>query len=89
MTLQLDLPADLAERLRREAERQGLPADAVTRKLLDDHLPPPTPSDTVAVIQSWIDEPGDDDDYDLLRSLDRARTSDRKLFPEELRGVSW
>ncbi len=39
MTLQLTLPGDLERRLHQEAERQGLPPDAVTLKLLDEHLP--------------------------------------------------
>ena len=47
---------------------------------------------TIALLQSWIDADDrdeDDSDYDLLQALDNARTSDRKLFPESLRGITW
>ena len=31
----------------------------------------------------------DDPDYDFFAALDAARTSNRKLFPAELKGISW
>jgi hypothetical protein len=92
MTLQLTLPAQLENRLRQEAERQGLSADALTLRLLDKHLPlPDHRAQTVALLQSWIEGEDDeaDQDYDLFHALDEARTSDRKLFPDELKGRSW
>jgi hypothetical protein len=92
MTLQVPLSPDLEERLRHEAERQGVSADAVTVMLLNKHLPPAdSRSKTIALLQSWIDDDADegDSDYDLLPALDEARTSNRKLFPEELKGISW
>jgi hypothetical protein len=47
----------------------------------------------VELLQSWIDEPDAQEqietgDY-LVRSLDEDRPSDRKLFPPELKGVTW
>src|SRR5438128_1243932 len=57
MTLQLSLPAELEKRLRSEAERQGIPPDALTLKLLDEHLPPadrPTPLS--ALFEQWQEE---------------------------------
>jgi hypothetical protein len=93
MTLQLKLPPELEDRLRREAERQGLPPDVVTLQLLDKHLPPQDRrAATEAMLQSWIDADDSDEadrEYDLFRAIDEARTSDRKLFPDELKGVSW
>jgi hypothetical protein len=92
LTLELTLPPELAERLRREAERQGLASDVVTVQLLDKHLPAAGHrTQTVALLQSWIDAETDDNDadYDLFRALDAARTSNRKLFPDELKGMSW
>ncbi len=47
----------------------------------------------VQLIQSWMDE-GDTDeqqetlDY-LIHALDEDRLSNRKLFPEEMKGKSW
>jgi hypothetical protein len=94
MTLQLTLPGPLEERLRQEAERRGLSADAVTLKLLDEHLPrPELPVALRTMFQQWEqeDESTQDDDpgYDFFRALDAARTSNRKLFPAELKGISW
>jgi hypothetical protein len=92
MTLQVPLSPDLEARLRSEAERQGLSADAVTVLLLNKYLPPADRrGKTIALPQSWIDDDADDvdSDYNLLPALDDARTSDRKLFPEELKGISW
>jgi len=93
MTLRVALPPDLEQRLRSEAERQGLSADAVTLQLLDKYLPPSNRrAQTVALLQSWIDADDAEDvdsDYDLLHALDEARTSNRKLFPDTLKGISW
>ena len=94
MTLQLDLPPDLAERLRQAAETQGLSADGYTLHLLKEHLPPiDRRAELIALLQSWIDsaDSGEQEEtgYDLLRALDENRPSERKLYPEELKGVSW
>ena len=92
MTLQLTLPAPLEERLRQEAQRQGLSADAITLRLLDEHLPQPgRTAELLAMFKSWEDESMQDDDphYDFFQALDAARTSNRKLFPPELKGISW
>jgi hypothetical protein len=94
MTLRLDLPADLAERLKLAAEKQGLSADGYTLHLLKTHLPPSDRgTELVALLQSWIDSPEGEDqaetDFDLLAALDEDRLSDRKLYPENLKGVTW
>ncbi len=94
MTLRMDLPADLAERLRQAAERRGLSADAYTLGLLEQHLPPvDRRAALVALLQSWIDADDADEqketgDY-LIRALDEDRLSDRKLYPDDLKGVTW
>jgi hypothetical protein len=94
MTITLTLPPDLEERLQHEAERQGLPTATLTLQLLDQHLPSKDPhTELVALLQSWIDD-GDDQeqketgDY-LVQALDEDRPSGRKLFPPELKGVTW
>lgn len=93
MTLQILLPHELQERLHREAERRGLSEDAATLRILDEQLPLLNRrTETIALLQSWIDSDEDDepdDNYDLFKALDEARTSNRPLFPEELRGISW
>jgi hypothetical protein len=94
MTLTLNLPLDLERRLQHEAERQGLPADALTLQLLDQHLPfKESRGKLVELLQSWIEE-GDAQEQKetgeyLIRALDEDRLSGRCLFPTELRGVTW
>ena len=94
MTLTLNLPQELEDRLQHEAERQGLPAAALTLHLLDQHLPS---SDSrgklAALLQSWIVE-GDSQEQKetgeyLVRTLDEDRLSERRLFPLELKGKTW
>lgn len=94
MTISLALTPELERRLKQAAEQQGLPADALAVRLLEQHLPPAERrEELVALLQSWID--GDDvaeqqetGEY-LVRVLDEDRLSDRKLFPPEMKGVTW
>ena len=94
MTLTLSLPPDLEERLQHEAERQGLPVAALTLRLLDQHLPSKDPrEELVELLQSWIEE-GDAQEQKetgeyLIETLDKDRLSDRRLFPQELKGITW
>lgn len=94
MTLTLNLPQELEERLQHEAERRGLPADTLTLQLLDQHLPSGDPRGKLtALLQSWIVE-GDAQEQKetgeyLIRTLDEDRLSERSLFPPELKGVTW
>ena len=94
MALQLILPAQLEERLRREAERQGLGPDAVTMQLLDQHLPQPLDdrrAAAIAMLQHWMEEDAALSDEELrenqnlLRLIDEDRPSYRKLFTEVLK----
>ena len=94
MTLTLPLTDELEQRLTQEANRVGVaPAEWVLR-LLDQHLPPRDRRlKLVALLQSWIDEDNPEEqkqtgDY-LIQSLDGDRPSDRKLYPPELKGVTW
>ena len=94
MTISLALTPELEQRLKQAAEQQGLSADALAVRLLEQHLPPAERrAELVALLQSWID--GDDvaeqqetSEY-LIRVLDEDRLSNRKLFPLELKGVTW
>ena len=94
MTLTLHLSPELEQRLLQEAKRQGLPLDAYTLHLLNKLLPPKDQRlELVTLLQAWIAE-GDPEeqretgDY-LVRVLDEDRLADRKLFPPELKGVTW
>lgn len=92
--MHVDLPAELQERLRHEAQRHGLSEDKCIVRILDANLPNATRQEqAVALLQAWIDGEDADDqqetgDY-LVRALDEDRLSDRKLFPLELKGRTW
>jgi hypothetical protein len=84
MTLQLNLPAALEQRLRHEAQRRGLSLDAVTLHLLDEHLPGPDrpnaavrtfvacPEDEVVAVKIPLDKPLTllDPDAEILGSFE-------------------
>ena len=94
MTLNLTLPPDLEARLTEEALRQGVSPSHCTLQLLSKHLPAPgRQKQLVSLLQSWMDNEDDAEqketgDY-LVRALDEDRPSDRKLFPAEMKGVTW
>lgn len=94
MTIEIDLPEELANRLQLAAQEQGISADSLTIHLLEKHLPAPNrEKELVALLQSWLDSPDSEEQKEtgdlLIRALDEDRLSDRKLFPEELKGVTW
>jgi hypothetical protein len=96
MTLILDLSPELEARLRREAERRGVPTTAVAVSLLEEHLPPPLDerrAAALALLHEWMKEDapkeGSDEDEEFFRDLDASRTSNRSLFPPELKGITW
>jgi hypothetical protein len=90
----LNISPELEKQLKQEAERAGLSLDEYAQKLLEERAPSADRQiELVSLIQSWIDE-GDEEDQRVLgeymiRVLDEDRLSDRKLFPPELKGVSW
>lgn len=92
----LALAPELEERLKQEADRQGLPLVEYASKVLEEHISQAERErreKAIALVQSWIDE-GDEQEQKetgeyLIRVLDEDRLSDRKLFPVELKGVSW
>jgi hypothetical protein len=92
--MMLNLPPEIERRLVEAAERHGVTPDAYTVQLLNQHLPKmDRREELVALLQSWID--GDDGleqketgEY-LIHALDEDRPSDRKLFPSELKGITW
>lgn len=94
MTLILHLPQEIEQRLRQEAKQHGLSIDEYTLQLLDRHLPPKErQKELMSLLQSWIEEEDSEEqqetgDY-LVRALDEDRLSNRKLFPPELKGVTW
>jgi hypothetical protein len=94
MTLTIDLSPDIEQRLLSEAGRLGIAPDQYIVQVLKQQLPA---SDRTAqfsaVLKSWMDEDDSEDQkatFDfLVRALDEDRSSERKLFPPELKGISW
>ncbi len=94
MTITLTLPLELEQRLTEAAERQGLPVDAYALRLLEQQVPSDDHrAELLALLQSWIDEVDAEGQRDtgeyLVRVLDEDRLSERKLFPQELKDVTW
>lgn len=92
MVLSIDIDAQTQERLRREAERNGVDVAEYARKLIESALPPERPAQSLGeLLGQWEAEDATDDPAvvadrqreweELKRGLDAARTSNRKLFP--------
>ena len=94
MSITLEVPRELEGRLADGAARRGISVEDYTLQILQSHLSPPARRNAaVELLQSWIDQ-GDEKEQKetgdfLIRSLDEDRPSDRKLFPPELKGVTW
>src|SRR5438105_12041198 len=93
MMLQLTLPPELEDRLRREAQRQGQPTEAVALRMLDQHLP--LSSDdrraaAIAMLRRWSEEDASLTAEEgaanavVLRELDENLPSYQKLFTDLL-----
>ncbi|MBE9139942.1 hypothetical protein IQ254_22560 [Nodosilinea sp. LEGE 07088] len=94
MTLTLDLPPEMEHYLMQEAQQQGLSVEAMTLQLLAKSiLIKQKQIEAVDVLQSWIDDEDSEEQQEtgqyLLQVLDQDRLSDRKLFPQELKGITW
>ncbi len=94
MTLTLNLPPELEQYLAQQAEQQGLSIETYTLQILNAYiLPKENQSKLVNLLQSWMDEGDADEQREtgeyLINALDEDRLSDRKLFPVELKGVTW
>ena len=94
MTLLLDLPSELEERLVVEAARSGLTTEDIAIQLLDKYLPATARRNkAMALLKSWAEEDDATEQVEtgeyLQHALDEDRLSDRQLFPENLRGITW
>ncbi|MEO0853289.1 MAG: hypothetical protein AAFY15_07265 [Cyanobacteria bacterium J06648_11] len=94
MTLTLDLTPELEQFLIQEARHHGLSVERVALQLLEDSTAVRRRQlEAVDLLQSWIDDEDAEDQTDvaeyLMRKLDEDRLSDRKLFPSEMKGVTW
>ena len=94
MTLTLSLPPELEQYLIQEAQQQGLSVETYTLELIQKSiLPKEKQLKIVNMLQSWIDESDEQEQQEtgeyLINALDENRLSNRQLFPQELKGISW
>jgi alpha-galactosidase len=94
MTLTLSIPPEIEQHLDRKAREQGLSTEAYALQLLSESISVQEKSTKlVNLLQSWIDEDDVEEQQEtgeyLIQALDEDRLSDRKLFPSELKGVTW
>jgi hypothetical protein len=94
MTLTLSLPPELEQYLIQEAQQQGLSVETYAVQLLQKStLQKEKQLKIVNVLQSWIDESDEQEQQEtgeyLINALDENRLSNRQLFPQELKGISW
>jgi hypothetical protein len=94
MTLTLNLPSEVEQYLLQEAHQKGLSIESVTLQLLTSFIVlRQKQTQAVNLLQSWIDDEDIEEQKEtgqyLIHSLDEDRLSERKLFPLEMKGVSW
>ena len=94
MTLTLSIPPEIEKHLDRKAREQGLSTEAYALQLLSESISVQEKSTKlVNLLQSWIDEDDAAEQQEtgeyLIQALDEDRLSDRKLFPSELKGLTW
>jgi hypothetical protein len=94
MTLTLTLSPELEQYILQEANQRELPVETVALQLLKNSIVlRQKQSQAVDLLQSWIeDEDGVEQQETgqyLIRALDEDRLSERKLFPLEMKGITW
>lgn len=94
MSIPITLPPELETRLKWEATRRGVPPEAYAAQLLDQHLPHVSHAAILqALFGDWeAEDKANEDDVSadqFFQALDEDRPSDRKLFPADLKGITW
>ena len=91
MTLTLELSPDLETRLAQEAAVQGMPIEKYALSVLELSRPAAVRREELAAeLQAWIEAGSSEQpDDDVLQRLDADRPSNRRLYPPELKGVTW
>jgi hypothetical protein len=94
MTLILNLSPELEQYLLQEANQHGLSVEVVALKHLTSSISLEQKRiEAVDLIQSWIDEEDGSEQQEtgqyLIQALDDDRLSERKLFPVEMKGITW
>jgi len=93
MTLTLNIPVEIEKYLTQKAQEQSLSMEAYALKLLLERISTQEKSSKlIDLLQSWMDDDEDEQQETgafLIRAMDEDRLSDRPLFPQDLKGVTW
>lgn len=94
MTLTLSLSPELEQYLVQAANQHGLSVEALVLQLLTSSiLRQQKQAEAIHLLQSWIDDKDNEEQQEtgqyLIQVLDDDRLSERKLFPPELKGITW
>jgi plasmid stability protein len=94
MTLTLNLSPELEQYLLQEANQHGLSVEALALQLLTNSiLLKQRQTEAVNLLQSWLNSEDEEEQQEtgqyLVQVLDDDRLSERKLFPAELKGITW
>jgi hypothetical protein len=94
MTLTLNLSPELEQYLLQEASQKGLSVEAVALQILASSiLLKQKQVEAINLLQSWMNDEDDNEQQEtglyLIHALDDDRLSERKLFPSELKGITW
>lgn len=94
MTLTLNLSPELEQYLLQEASQHGISVEALALQLLTNSiLLKQKQTEAVNLLQSWLDAEDEEEQQEtgqyLIQVLDDDRLSERKLFPAELKGITW
>jgi hypothetical protein len=95
MTLTIELPPETEQRLREAAQLRGITAEEHVLQMIHQNLPAAA-SERAEKFRAWLEqvhEQGDDEGDcswdEILRRMDESRPEGRKLFPPELKGITW
>jgi hypothetical protein len=94
MTLTLNLSPELEQYLVQEANQHGLSVEVMAMQLLTNSISlKQKQTEAVNPLQSWIDDEDESEQQEtgqyLIHALDEDRLSNRKLFPLEMKGITW
>ena len=103
MAITISPTPDIEEYLREESKRMRMSVEAYALEILREYVVTKKQAATtvdkakaIALFQSWRESEDEDDIAEqvetgnyLIRVLDENRLSDRKLFPPEMKGISW
>ncbi|MGD9856101.1 MAG: hypothetical protein AB7U20_14245 [Planctomycetaceae bacterium] len=94
MPVIVQLPTDLESRVRTAAEQAGMAPEDYTIRVLDSHVRDESRrAQAIKLLDEWLaadrQDDGDVPYEQVFRWLDEDRTSPRKLFPPEMKGISW